>query len=81
LLAHVEDGAGAAFGEVAGADVFAEGDKEAVELDPELAREFLVEQRHCFFGRWSFDVAPAVGDSVDVDVDADARLAAGDAED
>ena len=38
LAAHREDGAGAAFGEVAGADVFAERNEEAIELDPIAAR-------------------------------------------
>ena len=80
LVAHIEHRAGAALGPPAGADVFAEGDEQRVEFDPVVAGQFLFQDGHRFLGRLRVDVAPAIRDAVDVDVDADARLAAGDAE-
>ena len=65
----------------AGADVFSEGDEEFVDFDPVLGREHGFEGEHGLFGGFGVDVAPAVADSVDVDVNADSLLAAGDADD
>src|SRR5215204_1090856 len=80
LAAHLQDRAGGAFGKEAGADVLAKRDEEAVDLDPVFTGEFLLELCHGFLRRRSGDVAPAVGDAVDVDVNADVWLAAGDAD-
>ena len=80
LLAHVEKGAGGAVGAGAGADVFAEGDEEAVDVEPVAAGEFFFEGDHCFFGGLGGDVAPAIGYAVDVGVYADVGAVAGDAE-
>jgi hypothetical protein len=81
LLADVENRARAALWAVAGANMFAKGDKQTIELDPKLARQVSVKLRHCFFGTRGVDVTPAVGDAVDVNVDADAWPTASDAQD
>src|SRR6266571_7334405 len=80
LLAHGEHRTGGAAGESAGADVLAERDEEAVDLDPIAPRQRRLERAHRFFRCPCLDVAPAVGDAVDVDINGDPRLAAGDAE-
>jgi hypothetical protein len=43
LLAHLKNRTGGALGEAAGADMFAEGDEEAVEFDPVAFGEGLLE--------------------------------------
>src|SRR4051812_33748296 len=80
LLAHVEDRAGAAFGQVSGADMFPEWDQKAVELNPMFAGQLFVQQCHCFLWRASGDVSPAIRHTMDVDVDSDPWLAARNAE-
>ena len=60
------------------ADVFAERDEQAVDLDPVTARELVFERDGSLLGRSRPDVSPAVGDTMNVYVDADARLVAGD---
>jgi hypothetical protein len=60
------------------ADVFAEGDEQAVNLDPVTARELAFERDGGLLGRSRTNVSPAVGDAMNVYVDADARLTAGD---
>src|SRR5205809_4354211 len=80
LLAHGEHRTGRAAGESAGADVLAERDEEAVDLNPVALRELRLERGHRLLRSPRLDVAPAVGDAVDVDIDADAELAAGDTE-
>src|SRR5215207_6168292 len=74
LLAHVEDRTLGAAGEGAGADVLAEGDEQAVDLDAVGLGEDGSQGGLGQLGGASLDVAPAVGDAVDVDVDADPRL-------
>ena len=61
--------------------MFSEGDEEAVDLYPVFARQGGFESGHRELRGLCLDVAPAVGDSVDVDVHSDMRLAAGDSED
>lgn len=78
LLAHVEDGAGGALGAYAGANVLAERHEALVDRDPVPTRQNILEDDHRPFGRPGRDVAPAVGNAVDMDVDADSLDAAGD---
>jgi len=78
LPAEFEHGAFRASRQRASADVFAERDEQAVDLDPVTARELAFERDGSLLGRSRSDVSPTVGDAMRVYVDADARLAAGD---
>src|SRR5689334_19691688 len=80
LLAVFEHWTRRALSSLAGADMFAERAEETVALDPVTLRKDLLERGHCLCGRARRNDTPAIGHAVDVDVDADARLAAGDAE-
>src|SRR5262249_23620053 len=80
LPAHVQHRAGGALRADAGADVLAEGDEQGVDLDPVAAWQLFLQRGHGLFRRPGGDVAPAVGDAVDVNIDADVRLLADDAE-
>src|SRR5262245_4501372 len=60
------------------ADVFAERDEQAVDLDPVTARELAFERDGSLLGRSRRDIPPAVGGAMNMYVDADARLIAGD---
>src|SRR5262245_10620420 len=62
------------------ADVFTERDEQAVDLDPVTARELAFERDGSMLWRSRPDVSPAVGDAVNVYVDADARLTACDSQ-
>src|SRR5215468_2730033 len=64
----------------AGADVFAERDEQTVDLDPVTARELVFERDGGTLRRACPDVSPAVGHSMHVYVNADARLIAGDSQ-
>ena len=61
-------------------DVFTERDEQAVDLDPVTARELVFERDGSLLGCSRPDVSPAVGDAMNVYVDADARLTAGDSQ-
>ena len=60
--------------------MFAEWDQQGVDLGPVLCGQALFEGGAGCFGGRRRDVAPAVGDAVDVDVYADAGLVPGYAE-
>ena len=62
------------------ADVFAERDEQAVDLDPVTARELVFERDGGPLGRSRVDVPPAVGNAMNVYVDADVGLVAGDSQ-
>ena len=62
------------------ADVFAERDEQSVDFDPVTARELAFERDGSLLGRSSPDVSPAVGDAMNVYVDADSGLTAGDSQ-
>src|SRR5436853_3632518 len=81
LAAHGEHRAGGAAGKGSGADVLAKRDEQAVDLHPVFPRQLCLERNHRGLRCRRLDVAPSVGDTVDVDVDADTRLTTGDAED
>src|SRR5262245_26792919 len=78
LPAEFEHGAFRTSRQRARADVFAERDEQAIDFDPVTARELAFERDGSLLGRSRTDVSPAVGDSMRVYVDADARLTAGD---
>src|SRR5438067_1020729 len=80
LPAHRQDGTGGTLRQPSRADVFAEGHQERVDLDPVAFRQARLEGGHGFLRRGRRHVAPAVGDAVNVDVHADGRMAAGDAD-
>src|SRR5262245_5477602 len=80
LPAEFENWAFRAFRQRASADVFAERDEQAVDLDPVTAREFAFERDRSLLGRSRPDVSPTVGDAMHVYVGADARLTAGDSQ-
>lgn len=67
-------------GEIAGANVFAEGHKQAVDLDPIAAREDLAERDHGLFWCGCPHVSPAIGHAVDMNIHADERLSTGNAQ-
>src|SRR5262249_20154028 len=78
LAAPGEDGAGRAVRALAGAAVLAERDEKAVDVEPVPMRQLPLEGDQRLLRGPLVDVAPAVDDAVDVDVDADTRLVAGD---
>jgi hypothetical protein len=78
LSAHLPHWAGGAVRKSTGADVFAEGHQQLVDLYPMGPRQRSLELLQRTLRRVGVDVSPAVGDSVDVDVHPDARLAARD---
>jgi hypothetical protein len=49
LLAHIQNGTGGTVREVTGANMFAEGDEQTVDLDPIAAREFGFKFQKRFF--------------------------------
>src|SRR5688572_9071449 len=55
LAAVLEDGAGGALWESAGADVFAEGDQQAVDVDPVVPGELLLQLEERLFGGRGLD--------------------------
>src|SRR5262245_60602780 len=67
-------------GQQARAYVFSERDEQAVDLDPVTSRELAFERDGSLLGRSRPDVSPAVGDAMNVYVDSDARLTAGDSQ-
>src|SRR5262245_22149508 len=80
LAAEFKHGAFRASRQRARADVFAERDEQAVDLDPVTARELAFERDGSLFGRSRRNVSPSIGDAMNVYVDADARLIAGDSQ-
>jgi len=80
LPAEFEHGAYRASRQRASADVFTERDEQAVDLDPVTARELAFERDRSLLGRSRPDVSPAVGDAMNVYVNAGARLTAGDSQ-
>jgi hypothetical protein len=63
-----------------GANMFAKGHEQGVDFHPVSRRQFLLQRRHRFLRRARLDQAPAIGNAVDVDIDADQRQAARDAD-
>jgi hypothetical protein len=80
LPAEFEHGAFRTSRQRARAYVFAERDEQAVDFDPVTARELAFERDGSPLWRSRPDVSPAVGDAMNVYVDADARLTAGDSQ-
>lgn len=80
LLAHSEDGASAASRTCKRAEVFAEGNEEAVDRDPVFAGQLRFQGGQCLFQRLGPHIAPAVGDAMDMRIHSDTWLSAGDAE-
>src|SRR2546423_6840636 len=80
LAAVLEHGTYRALGPRAGADVFPEWHEQPVDLDPVAARQHLLQRLLRLLRRACLHVTPAVHDAPYVDVHADARLVAGDAE-
>ena len=78
LATHGEQGAGRASGPAGDAPGLAERDEAFVDLDPIAYGERADEGDHRLLGGGSVDVAPAVGDPVDVDIDGDRRPAEAD---
>ncbi len=56
------------------ADVLAPGDEPVVDFEPVFGGQDFAQDHFGFVGCFGFDVAPAVGDAVDVGIDADARF-------
>ena len=78
LRARLPHRAGRAAWQASGADVFAKGDEQAVDVDPVAERELALELGSGFFRRSGRDVAPAVGHPMNMDVHADPGLVARD---
>jgi hypothetical protein len=77
LPAHIQEWAGGAVGQAGGADVLAEWDEQLVDLNPVRLGQDLFERQAGLFGGCRGNIAPAVCNAVDVNVDADERLPAG----
>src|SRR4051812_42166129 len=75
---ELADWAGRAVRTLGGADMLAEGDEQAIDLDPVPLREPGLERREGLLRCPGVDVAPAIGDAVHVDIDRDPRLATAD---
>ncbi len=80
LTAHFQEGTGRASGSVAGTDMFAEWDEPLVDFHPVSGRQNVLQRLHRAFGRPGADISPPIADPVNVDVDADPLLIAGDSE-
>src|SRR6185437_1765374 len=80
LPAVFEHRAGRAFRTRAGTDVLAEWHEQPIDLDPVALWQHALEGGHRLFRCSRRDHAPPVRDAVDMNVDADRRPAAGNAE-
>ena len=80
LLAPLPHRAGGAARQLAGANVLAERDEQPVNFDPVLPRQYPFQFNHRLFRGSCRHVTPAISDPMHVDIDADPRLAAGNAE-
>src|SRR5262245_60766690 len=80
LAAHVEDWAGRAAWQTPCTDMLAEGDQQAIDLYPIRTWKNFFECGCRLFRRRRVDIPPAIRDTVNVDIDRDARLIARDAE-
>lgn len=78
LLAHIQNGTGGAAGQPPGADVLTERDKQAVDLHPVALGKLCLQCPSSLFRRPCPDISPTVGHAVDMDIDTDTRLTAGD---
>ena len=76
LMAHLEYGTGGTVGADAFADVLAKRDEQAVDLDPITLWKLFLQFDHGLFGSAGMHIAPTIDDAMDVDIDADAPLAA-----
>ena len=76
LLTHVEYGTGRAFGANPGADVLAERHQQPVDLDVMVFGKCRFECDHRPLRGCRPHVSPAVGDPVDMDINADPGLTA-----
>ena len=74
LLAHVQDRTDRAARTAPSTDVFPKRHQEAVDLHPVLLWEHGFECGHGLFWSLPMHISPAVGDAVDVNVDANTRL-------
>ncbi len=80
LLTHVEHRTGRTMWPLPRAEVLAKGHEQAVDLHPILRWKFSFERRHGALRRSGVHVTPAVRHAVNVHVDANVRLTAGDAQ-
>src|SRR5262249_42377499 len=80
LPAEFEDGALRAARQRARADVFAEWNEQAVDLDPVTTRQLVFKRDRGLLRRARPDISPAVGHAMRVYVNSDTRLIAGDSQ-
>src|ERR1043166_7208831 len=74
LLAHVEHRAGRAARSAPHTNMLAKRYQQTVDLYPVLLRQHGFESQHRAFRSALGDIAPAVGDAVDMDIDPNKRL-------
>lgn len=77
---HFEHGARRAAWSASRADVLAERYEQAVQLDPVALWKLFMKHRHRLFGRRGVDISPAIDDAMNMNIDADIRLIAGDSQ-
>ncbi len=80
LAAHVEDRTRRATGETPGTGMLAERNEQPINFYPIGTRQNFCEHGRCLFRSRRVHVPPTIRDTVDVDIDGDARLIASNAE-
>jgi hypothetical protein len=81
LAAELAERAAIALGPDTGANILAEGDEEAIDLDPVAPGKELLERGERLLGAPRHHISPAIYDPMDMNVNADALFSKGDAED
>ena len=81
LLTPIKNWAGRTARELSGTPMLTEGYENAIDLDPEAAGKLLFKGHRRLFRRLGMDVSPPIGHALDVGIDRDTRLTAGDTQD
>jgi hypothetical protein len=80
LAAHIEHRARRTARQPAGTDMLPERDQQTINLYPIGTRKNFFKRHRGLFRGWGVDIPPAIRDAVNMDIDGDPRLIAGNAE-
>src|SRR5690349_19669393 len=81
LLAHFQYGTSGTMWKIACANMLSKWDKQTIDVDPIALGKFRFQLDHALLGCGCFDIAPAIGHAMDVNVHANEWLATGNSHD
>src|SRR5689334_20583603 len=77
LLAHLQHRACGTMRKSSGTNMFPKGNQQSIDVDPITLWKFFLQGKHGFFWRGCLYVAPTIRNAVDMNIDADKWLTAG----